>query len=233
MPVQVAIVDSNDVSSVGVSQVFRSDDRFNLVRVRMMHGALRANGMKPGDILIADPFDKSRPDLNSTIWGALRDYAAHGLNVIVYTDELRPETLLDGMVSGFKGYLIKSYTSASRLVEAAIAVSQHSLLAVDQRVLDFFSEEWPGRIVAFVLPGGPPTVSNRERDILSLLAEGRSDQEYCAPQIHRRQHRRDSRQQHLQEAPSREPVRMRHQRRPVRLDPARDDRSPSRTIPSI
>jgi DNA-binding NarL/FixJ family response regulator len=177
MTIEVAVIDSHDISVEGVVKVLSGDHRFSIQRLHASSLSADVSALKPGLLIIADPFIQSRPELSSAILDALKRWAQKGADVLIYTEMLNPDLLLEGMTLGFRGYLIKSQTSGEKLIEAAVAVSLHSLLVADRPVWEFFSREHPGGIVAFPLTADSPSISPREQEVLCLMAEGRSDQE--------------------------------------------------------
>lgn len=108
---------------------------------------------------------------------ATRRIKAHNprTNVIILTMECRSEYLVQAIKAGARGYLLKNANAGelSRAIRAAAAGEGALDAAMARRVLQEFK-----RLGDRGAPPGPDEhLTNRERDILSLLAQGARNRE--------------------------------------------------------
>ena len=99
-------------------------------------------------------------------------------NIIILTTFDDDTSLFEGLRSGAKGYLLKD-VSGDELATAVRAVAGGNTLlgsSVAQRVLAQFAEPAPAQIAA----GLPDPLSERELEILRLIAQGMSNSEIAA-----------------------------------------------------
>ena len=87
--------------------------------------------------------------------------------VVIYTGSSDEENLLDGLDSGARGYALKE-GSIEELVEAIDAVAGGGTYVDPRLTPALLSQKATQR---------QPSLSNREREIMSLLAEGRTGEE--------------------------------------------------------
>ncbi len=93
------------------------------------------------------------------------------IGVVVLTMAEEDSTLFAAMRAGARGYLLKGANQAE-IVRAITAVAQGEAIfgpAVARRVADFFAGSPGATVEAF------PQLTPREREILSLVAAGRSN----------------------------------------------------------
>ncbi len=126
-----------------------------------------AESLQP-DVLI---MDLNMPDGNGIdATRALTQSSPH-VNVLVLTMFDDDASVFQAMRAGARGYLLKG--AGEQEIERAIrGVADGEAIfgpAVAQRVLDYLSGTAPPKRAAF------PELSEREREVLSLLAEGRSN----------------------------------------------------------
>jgi DNA-binding NarL/FixJ family response regulator len=91
---------------------------------------------------------------------------------------MREETILAALASGAKGYVDEA-ASAAEFVRAVRAVSQGSVW-VSRRVISMFVER-AASLVGRPLPRGRETLTVREREVLEMLVEGRSNKDIARP----------------------------------------------------
>jgi DNA-binding NarL/FixJ family response regulator len=97
--------------------------------------------------------------------------------VLVLTMHQDDESLFDAMRAGARGYLLKG-SDRAELIAAIQAVARGEAVygpGVAQRIIDFFA----GRRDEYVRPAFPD-LTDRERDVLDLLARGAANREIAA-----------------------------------------------------
>ena len=116
--------------------------------------------------------------------------------VIALTSVLEDNSVVGAVKAGAIGYLLKD-TQAEELCRAikAAAAGQVQL-----------SPQAAARLVREVrAPDSPQTLTEREVDVLRLIAQGKANKEIAVCADHRREDREDARQQHSHEAGRAEP----------------------------
>jgi len=101
---------------------------------------------------------------------------AGGAGIVVLTMFEDDDSVFAAMRAGARGYLLKG-TNQADIVRAVHAVGAGGAMfgpAVAQRVLDYFAHARSGPAAAF------PQLSDREREILDLLAQGLSNSRIAA-----------------------------------------------------
>jgi DNA-binding NarL/FixJ family response regulator len=126
-----------------------------------------AESLQP-DVLI---MDLNMPELNGIeATRALTQSSPH-VNVLILTMFDDDASVFQAMRAGARGYLLKG-AGEEEIERAVRGVADGEAIfgpAVAQRVLDFLSGTTPRHRQAF------PELSEREREVLALLAEGRSN----------------------------------------------------------
>ena len=126
-----------------------------------------AESLQP-DVLI---MDINMPELNGIdATRALTQSSPH-VSVLILTMFDDDTSVFQAMRAGARGYLLKG--AGEQEIERAVrGVADGEAIfgpAVAQRVLDYLTGNRPRQLTAF------PELSERERDVLALLAEGRSN----------------------------------------------------------
>ncbi len=114
---------------------------------------------------------------------AVADFAARWpeAKILMLTGREGDEPLLEAIRAGAAGYLLKSASSAEILeaLDDARAGGAPMSPAIARRVLALLREP-PAPAVAGGRPGELAVLSEREREVLALVAEGCADKEICA-----------------------------------------------------
>lgn len=169
-PTRVVLVDDHPVYRDGLSMLLESIDEVEVVGVA-------DDGTTALDVVEhADPdvvvMDVQMPGLDGI--AATRELTARHphLAVVVLTMSEDDETVFSAMRAGARGYLVKG-SSQHEIVRAIRSVDSGELVfgaAVAQRVAAYFS----GRAPSADAPAFPQ-LTEREREVLDLLAAGRSN----------------------------------------------------------
>ena len=129
------------------------------------------------------------------------------IGVVMLTMAEEDSTLFAAMRAGARGYLLKGANQAE-IVRAITAVARGEAIfgpAIATRVAEFFAAA-PAAATDQVFP----QLTAREREILSLVAAGRSNAQIASTLVPVAENRPQQRVQHLREAPRRRPSRRDH-----------------------
>ena len=174
-PTRVVLVDDHPVYRDGLSMLLESIEEVEVVGVA-------DDGATALDVVAgADPdvvvMDVQMPGLDGI--AATRELTARHphLAVVVLTMSDDDETVFSAMRAGARGYLVKG-SSQHEIVRAIRSVDSGELVfgaAVAQRVAAYFA----GRPPSADTPAFPQ-LTEREREVLDLLAAGRSNPQIAA-----------------------------------------------------
>jgi DNA-binding NarL/FixJ family response regulator len=167
--IRVVIADDHPIVREGLTALLRSLPGFDVVAVAATgRDAVKEAVRARPDVAV---LDLQMPDLDG--FAATREIvrAAPTVAVLVLTMFEDDDSLFAAMRAGARGYLVKGaeqdeITRAIRAVAAGEAIFGPG---VAQRVLRYFSAPPPPPAAPF------PELTNRERDILNLLAAGLSN----------------------------------------------------------
>jgi DNA-binding NarL/FixJ family response regulator len=171
--IKILIVDDHTVVRDGLTTMFGREQEFTVVGQAKngLEAVERARALQPDIILM----DLRMPELDGV--SAMRQIGAEAaaIKFIVLTTYDSDEYIFDAIEAGARGYLLKD-ASREELFEAVRAVHRGESLiepGVAAKVLDRFSE--------LSRQAGETTVlSEREVDVLKLLAGGRANKEIAA-----------------------------------------------------
>jgi len=169
-PTRVVLVDDHPVYREGLSMLLESIDEVEVVGVADDGAtALDVVGEADPDVVV---MDVQMPGLDGI--AATRELTARHphLAIVVLTMSDDDETVFSAMRAGARGYLVKG-SSQHEIVRAIRSVDSGELVfgaAVAQRVAAYFS----GRAPSADAPAFPQ-LTEREREVLDLLAAGRSN----------------------------------------------------------
>jgi DNA-binding NarL/FixJ family response regulator len=160
-PIRLAIVDDFAVVIAGVAS-FLADQRIDVVETGASLPVI-----SDVDVVLYDTFGQVQGEGID-----LEDYVREsGAKVVIYSWNLRPDLIEQGIAGGASGYLSKVLTgpvivdALERIVSGEIVI-----LAGDHETSVGGSGDWPGRSVG---------LSPREAEVLALIARGLSNQEIC------------------------------------------------------
>jgi len=104
--------------------------------------------------------------------------AVPGCEVLILTVDESPELMRDLLQAGTHGYVFKSDLS-SDLVSAVEALSQHRNFFTS-KVAQMMYQDYVKRKPSAGVEGSPRPLTGRQREVLRLLAEGKSNKEVAA-----------------------------------------------------
>jgi DNA-binding NarL/FixJ family response regulator len=167
-PIRLMIVDDHPVVRDGLNGMFSSDPAFEVVAeaANGNDAVRRAKGLSPDVILM----DLRMPELDGV--GAIKALASQGVpaRVLVLTTYDTDADVLPAIEAGATGYLLKD-APRDELLRAVRAAAQ------GQTVL---SPAVASRLVAQVRSQDDSALSDREREVLSLIATGASNRDAAA-----------------------------------------------------
>jgi DNA-binding NarL/FixJ family response regulator len=164
--IRIAVVGTDPLQFVGFRAVFDSELDFELISSSLPDVGTLQN------IDLALLGDRSGQNLFD-VAASLKATHPH-LRIIVIGTGMDDETILKVIAFGAKGY-VDAAASPADFVHAIRIVSQGSVWA-PRRVLSVFIERVrrsPGR----VFPASPVTFTDREKEVLEMLVDGRSNKE--------------------------------------------------------
>lgn len=167
-PVRVVLVDDHPVVRDGLRASLESIDEFDIVgEAGSGEEAIAVVAATEPDIVL---MDIEMPGMGGL--AATRQLTGQhaGLAVLVMTMYDDDELVLDALRSGARGYLLKGAKQADvvRAITAVASGDAHFGGAVADRLLGLVTS-------TTILPSPFPQLTNREREVLSLLADGLSN----------------------------------------------------------
>ena len=167
--IRIAVVGSDPLQLVGFHAVFHSERDLELISSSLLDVGTQ---QKIDLVLLVDRSSQNLFD----VMASLKATRPH-LRVIVIGTGMDDETILQAIAVGAKGY-VDAAASPADFVHAIRIVSQGSVWA-PRRALCVFIERVsrsPGR----VFPASPVTFTDREKEVLEMLVDGRSNKEIGA-----------------------------------------------------
>lgn len=167
------VADDHEVLRRGLKQILEAHPGWAVVGEALMgrEAVEKAERLKP-DVLI---LDISMPELNGVeVTRRLRTLVP-GLQIVILTQHDSPQLAEAALAAGAQGYLLKS-DAARDLVTAVESVQQGRpffTARVAQMVLENYRQ-------ARIHQGPTDALTSREREVLQLLAEGRTNPQIAA-----------------------------------------------------
>ncbi len=167
-PIRLMIVDDHPVVRDGLKGMFASDPAFEVVAEadNGNDAVRRAKGLRPDVILM----DLRMPELDGV--GAIKALAASGVSarVLVLTTFDTDADVLPAIAAGATGYLLKDAPRSELFRAVRAAANGETVL----------SPAVASRLVAQVRSPGDDALSERELEVLSLIAKGASNRDAAA-----------------------------------------------------
>jgi|HubBroStandDraft_6_1064221.scaffolds.fasta_scaffold00044_49 DNA-binding NarL/FixJ family response regulator len=169
-PIRVVVVDSDPLRFVGFRALLESERDIELIYASVSD----LNRLEKIDVILL-----SNPGNNNSFDDVARLKATYpDLQIIAIGSGMREETILTALASGARGYVSEAASSAE-FIRAIRVVSQGSLW-VSRWVLSMFVER-ATRAAGGLFFGGRVVLTPREREVLEMLVEGRSNKEIGGP----------------------------------------------------
>ena len=168
--IRIVVVDSDPLRLVGFRALLESEQDFDLICA----SAPDLDRVDDIDVILLG----NRRGGNSFDDVARLKTSYPRMQIIAVGSGMREETILAALASGAKGYVDEA-ASAAEFVRAVRVVSQGSVW-ISRRVISMFVER-AASLVGRPLPGGREAYTPREREVLEMLVEGRSNKNIARP----------------------------------------------------
>ena len=174
-PVNIIIADDHEVVRQGLRTILEAQPGWQVVAeaVNGREAVEKAATLRP-DVAI---LDIAMPEMNGLEAARQILKAVEGTEVLILTMHESEQVVREVLRSGARGYVLKS-DAVRDLVAAVAAVRQHKSFftsVVAEMVLDGYLKG-----AAQSEAAGPSRLTAREREIIQLLAEGKSNKEVAA-----------------------------------------------------
>lgn len=170
-PLRVLLVDDHPTFRAGLRALLSTDPRLAIVgEASTGAGAITAVASTSPDVIL---MDVSMPGIDGVEATRHIIDAAPGVAIIVLTMHDDDGTVFAALRAGARGYLLKG-ASRAELLRAIHAVAAGEALfgpAIARRMVAYFGRPLPATAPPF------PELTEREREILELVAGGRSNPE--------------------------------------------------------
>ena len=172
--IRVVLADDHPIYRDGLAALLATVDGIRVVGTASTGAeAVAAAAEHEPDVVV---MDVSMPVMNGIDATRAVTSAHPHVGVVVVTMSEDDATVFAAMQAGARGYLLKGANQAE-IVRAITAVSRGEAIfgpALARRIADFFSATAPAAETAF------PQLTAREREILDLVAAGRSNAQIAA-----------------------------------------------------
>jgi DNA-binding NarL/FixJ family response regulator len=174
--VRILVADDHDVVRVGARALLERRPHWEVCgeAVTGQDAVEKAKRLRP-DVLVLDANLPELPGLEATR-RILR--ALPSTEVLVLTMDESPEVMRDLLQAGAHGYVFKSDLSVD-LVSAVEALSHHQLFFTS-KVAQMMYHEYVKRKVSPEEPESRRPLTARQREVLRLLAQGKSNKEVAS-----------------------------------------------------
>jgi len=173
IPLRILIVDDHAVVRRGVRSLLESEEGFEITgeATTGREAVDKARRLQP-DVVV---MDLSLPELNGldATRQILKDSPRS--EILVLTMHHSEELARDVLQAGARGYVLKSDADQS-LIAAVKSLREHKPF-LSSRVTEFVLDDYLRRTDAHEVALSYETVTAREREIIQLLAEGKSNKE--------------------------------------------------------
>ncbi len=168
--IRIVVVDRDPLRLVGFRALLESEQDFDLICAP----TLDLDRVDDMDVILLG----NRQGGNSFDDVARLKASYPRMQIIAVGAGMCEETILAALASGAKGYVDEA-ASAAEFVRAVRVVSEGSVW-VSRRLMSLFVER-AARLVGRPLPSGRATYTPREREVLEMLVEGRSNKDIARP----------------------------------------------------
>ena len=179
-PLRVLVADDHPIFLAGMRQLLDAHPGLACAAaVTTGHEAVRLAVAERPDVAV---LDLDMPDLSGVEAAGVIAAQAPGVAVLVLTMLSDDESVFAALRAGARGYLLKGST-ADEVVAAIRSVAARGAVfgpSIATRILDYFNAWRPSAPVGEPVPEWLPELSERERAILDLLADGESNPSIAA-----------------------------------------------------
>jgi DNA-binding NarL/FixJ family response regulator len=170
--IRILLADDHDIMRRGLKELLETQDGWKVIaEANTGRQAIDLAGKTKPDVAI---LDLTMPELNGLEATRQIKKLLPKTEVLIFTMHENEKLIRDVLSAGALGYVLKS-DAARHLVTAIEAVSQHKPFfsaKVSEAVLEGYLH--PAKTAA---PAAPEPLTPREREIVQLLAEGKSNKE--------------------------------------------------------
>ncbi len=173
--IRIVVVDDHEVVRIGLQSVLRLVDGFEVVgeAANKADALAKIRALTPDLVLM----DIRLPDGSGV--DACREirHVSPQTRVLFLTSYTDDDTVLDAIVAGAHGYVLKEIDTESLLQAIRTVAAGHSLLhpEVTKRAM-----QWLRLLAEPSHNPKAPTLSDQERRVLALLADGKTNKEIAA-----------------------------------------------------
>ena len=167
-PVRVLLIDPDDVARAGLHAVLASDGRFIVVGEAASDGAALAQQRQP-DLIVFDP--ATADGVDETVVTNLAT-AAPASHLCIYTSVARHQDIIQVVLAGVDGYLLKRRRKTEDLCHVLFTISQYGDLVIDRAILLDARACLKGKVSVALPEQGDSPLSPDEQSVLERLSEG-------------------------------------------------------------
>jgi DNA-binding NarL/FixJ family response regulator len=168
-PVRIYVFDDHFTHGAQLRVDIEGDHRFRLMArtIDVSPISTPSGSPLPGDVVIADPATSVRPTLPE-----LTSWAQTGVTIVLHTELMNAALAREALDNGYRAYGFKRSDAHSRALDAIWMAGICSFVVYEPEILALATHLREGSASRT-----SRSLTPRESDILSLMAEGRSDQE--------------------------------------------------------
>jgi DNA-binding NarL/FixJ family response regulator len=170
--VRVLLADDHEIVRHGVRALLEAEEGFEVVgeATTGREAVAEARRLRPGVAII----DVSMPELNGLEATRRIREALPGCEVLIFTIHDSEQVLREAIAAGAHGFVLKS-DAARTLVTAVASLGQHKAFfpspAAELLLAGYLEPDADGRA------SSPHRLTSRQREVLQLLAEGRTNKD--------------------------------------------------------
>lgn len=175
-PVRVLLVDPNDVTRAGLEVLLAKDERFGIMGATAGNALASARRLRP-DLIVIDPDVRGQFDIERIATFAA---AAPECCICIRTSVFEPRSFVQVMLAGARGYLLKGSARDGFVPDTLFAIGRHGAIVIDPAIGEYFLTCGRGMIVVRAPDPAAERLTDQERVILHLMADGNKDAEIAA-----------------------------------------------------